>query len=77
MESEELSGELHEFKLDVFGDEWVKKYIREIVIEEIKLAEQVASEIGIEPLGLGIGDILKKVDDVVGRIWDKWKKRRG
>ena len=74
--SESLRKELWDFKKEVLEDEVVMQYAKEIVIEEIKLAAQIAEDERVAWLDLGIGDILPKIDDILGRVWDWWKRQR-
>lgn len=71
-----LETELSDFRTEVLADERVKKQIREMVVEEAKLANQIAKDEMIKQLGLGVGDILPKIDDMLQKLWDWWKKRK-
>lgn len=71
-----LLQEMNEFRRDVLSDGELRKAIEGFIIDEARLAEQIANNETIKQMRLGVSDILPKIDDVVKKLWDFWKNRR-
>ena len=71
-----LLQEMNEFRKDVLSDGELRKAIEGFIIDEARLAEQIANNETISNMGLGVGDILAKVDDIVQKLWDWWKRKK-
>lgn len=73
---ETLEKEMLEFREEILKDEKLRKQIEEIIVEEAILAEQIAKHETLKRLALGPADILPKIDDILQKLWDWWKKRK-
>ncbi len=73
---ESLKNEISEFRTEVLGDDKIKEQIKELIVDEVKLAKQIAEDKRLEQLELGVGDILPKIDDILQKLWDWWKERK-
>lgn len=69
----ELGRELQEFTSLL---QWARSEVIDVVIEELKLAQDVAATDEARKLNMGVGDLLPKIDDLVWKLWDWWRGRK-